>query len=96
MNEKRPFILLLLIILVSIALGYSLASIQTKQEVNTIRKVDLNTATKEELKSLPGMGDIKADLIIENRPYQSIYDIIPIEGIGETTFYKIKELLEVK
>lgn len=56
-------------------------------------KVNLNTATKEQLKSLPTIGDTKANAIIENRPYSSVYDLNKIENIGEGTINSIKELV---
>ena len=59
-------------------------------------KVSLNTATKEELMTLSGIGESKADLIIEFRndnTFKSIEDIMKIKGIGEKIFNKIKDKL---
>jgi len=37
----------------------------------TIKAVDINTASKAELKTLPGIDDVRADKIIAGRPYRS-------------------------
>ena len=56
--------------------------------------VNINTATKEELMSLPGIGERKADSIIEYRKsktFSSPEDIMNISGIKEAAFNKIKD-----
>lgn len=62
-------------------------------------KVDLNRANKEELKSLNGIGDTKADNIISYREteghFQKTEDIKNVSGIGEGTFEKLKEEIQV-
>lgn len=62
-------------------------------------KVNLNTASKEELLSLTGIGDVKADSIIryreEHGSFQSVEDIKKIEGIKDGVFNKIKDQITV-
>lgn len=62
-------------------------------------KVNLNTASKEELLSLTGIGDVKADSIIRYREqhgdFQSVEDIKKIEGIKDGVFNKIKDQITV-
>lgn len=53
-------------------------------------KVNINTATREELKTLPSIGDKLADKIISKRPYKNIYEIVNIEGIGDKNFKNIE------
>ena len=48
-------------------------------------KVNVNVATKDELKSLPQIGDKLAENIIKNRPYLSLKDLSKVQGIGERT-----------
>lgn len=66
-------------------------------ESNT--KVNINTASEEELTSLSGIGQAKAKSIIkyreENGPFKSIEEITKVSGISENLFAKIKENITV-
>lgn len=63
-------------------------------------KINLNTATKEELMSLRGLGSSKAEQIIEyrnkNGGFKSIEDIMNIKGIKKAAFNKIKDSIYVE
>jgi competence protein ComEA len=59
-------------------------------------KVNINTASKEDLDKLWGIGDVKSQAIIEGRPYEKIEDIMKVKGIKEGEFGKIKDLITVK
>ena len=62
-------------------------------------KVNLNQATAEELKTLPGIGDSKAEDIIRYREehggFQAIEEIMNISGIKTAVFEKIKDKISV-
>lgn len=61
--------------------------------------VNLNSATKEELMTLPGIGESKADSIIryreENGPFASPEDVMNISGIKNSVYSKIKDRITV-
>src|SRR6476619_106748 len=56
--------------------------------------VNLNTATKEQLESLNGIGPVKAQAIIDyrakNGPFKSTEDVKNVTGVGDATYEKIK------
>jgi len=58
-------------------------------------KININTADKATLEALPEIGPVKAQQIIDGRPYKSIEDIMKIKGIKQKTFDAIKEYLVV-
>lgn len=61
--------------------------------------ININTATLDELDSLPGIGPTIAQRIIdyreENGPFQQIEDIMNVSGVGPSTFDQIKDLITV-
>lgn len=70
-----------------------------KEESNSssekVSKISINTATKEELMELSGIGESKADAIIsyrnENGNFENIEDIKNVSGIGNSVYEKIKD-----
>jgi competence ComEA-like helix-hairpin-helix protein len=65
--------------------------------INQSGKVSLNSATIEELMTLPGIGEGRAKLIIEyrnqNNGFKNIEEIMNIKGVGEKVFEKLKAYL---
>lgn len=53
-------------------------------------QIDINTASAEELDKLQGIGPVKAQAIINARPFNSTDSLIDVNGIGEATLNKIK------
>ena len=77
------------------------ACIETNKEeiVDNNSQVSLNNATKEELMTLTGIGESKANDIItyrnSNGGFKSIEEIKNIKGIGDSIFDKIKDRLTI-
>lgn len=63
-------------------------------------KININTATADELDALPGIGPSKAEAIVKYRETESRFnspaDIMNVSGIGEKTYEKIKDYITVE
>lgn len=76
--------------------------IHTNETTSTINstnedstRININTASKAALETLPGIGATLAEKIIENRPYASPWDLMNVEGIGENTVRGLLDCIEV-
>jgi competence protein ComEA len=63
------------------------------------QKIDINRAEVWLLQALPGIGEIRAQAIVDHRrqngPFHNINELIKVEGIGTTTYEQIKHLITV-
>jgi competence protein ComEA len=89
---RKVCFILILVALVSFMGG--LASAEENSKVN------INTATAEELSTLEGIGEMKAESIIEFRGnhghFTKIEDLKNVKGIGDKIFEKIKDQITVE
>jgi competence protein ComEA len=60
------------------------------------KKININAANKQELAALPGIGPVKAQAVIDGRPYKKTEDIMKVKGIKQGDFNKIKDLITVE
>lgn len=71
-----------------------------EENISMIPVVNINTADKNTLLLVPGIGSVTADRIIEyrqkNGKFEKIEDITRVRGIGEKTFIKIKDYIKTE
>ncbi len=60
------------------------------------KPVDLNTASKAQLVSLPGMDDASADRVIAGRPYSSEHELLEKHILSREEYNKIADSITVK
>jgi competence protein ComEA len=58
--------------------------------------LDINTATKEQLSALPGIGDAYSQKIVEGRPYKAKSDLKARKILPESVYSKISKLIIAK
>jgi competence ComEA-like helix-hairpin-helix protein len=58
--------------------------------------INVNTASRGELESLPGVGPVIARRIIEGRPYRTVDDLLKVKGIGAKRLAEIRPLVTVR
>lgn len=87
-------------LLLSFAIVVSQVNVFAEEaEKTTTQKVNINTASVDELTQLKGIGSAYAHAIIEYReaqgPFQALEDLMKVKGIGPKTFEAIKDDIEI-
>jgi len=82
--ELRKIILIILLVLSLCSSMYLF--LHNKDEP----RVNINTASVEALEALPGIGEVLAERIIQERPFNNLQELDNVKGIGLKTIKKIK------
>jgi competence protein ComEA len=94
-----------LLVAVVLVLGVSVAVSQTSSTKKSTAAtaataskdlVDINSATKEQLDALPGIGAAYSQKIVDGRPYAKKTDLVKKKVIPQSTYDKIKDLIIAK
>lgn len=60
-------------------------------KTSTSGQININTASQQELESLPAIGPVTAQKVINGRPYQTIEELLTKKILGKAVFQKIKD-----
>ncbi len=90
------FLLAVIGTVVSIPLGLSPVLSAAEKAAEKTEPLDINTATADQLKALPGIGDAYSEKIIKGRPYQRKDELVQKKILPRATYEAIKYKIVAK
>ena len=69
---------------------------QVKKSAPSVDLIDINSASADQLKSLPGIGDVYSKKIIDGRPYANKSQLVSRKVVPQATYDKIKDQIIAK
>lgn len=64
-----------------------------KQQTNKVRPIDINHASADDLKTLPGVDDARAQKIIDGRPYTDASDLVKRHVVSKVEYDRISDMV---
>ncbi|MDP8299606.1 MAG: helix-hairpin-helix domain-containing protein [Candidatus Tantalella remota] len=72
---------------------------QVEARLKEARRIDINTATMEDITTIPGIGEVLATRIVEyrniNGQFYSPNDLLQVKGVGDKKLEKIREYIKI-
>lgn len=62
-----------------------------KQQTDKVRPIDINRASADDLKTLPGIDDVQAQRIINDRPYDETSDLVKKHAVSKAEYDRISD-----
>ena len=83
--------LALVVSMMALVVCSALAQAQTRPVNNAANPIDLNSASRDDLMTLEGIGEVKADAIIRSRPFKAKTELVERRIVTEALYEKIAD-----